>query len=97
MKVGGASFTLARESAYSLTKPYWVYYHNYVIGELIAAQLRHYMESSITHGPFYLSESAGRFLLESFFGPGARDDWRDTVERATGEKLNPKHFAASLV
>ncbi|MBA2691277.1 MAG: M2 family metallopeptidase [Rubrobacter sp.] len=74
-----------------------VYYHNYVIGELIAAQLRHYMESSITHGPFYLSESAGRFLLESFFGPGARDDWRDTVERATGEKLNPKHFAASLV
>jgi peptidyl-dipeptidase A len=74
-----------------------VYYHNYVIGELIAAQLRHYMESPITHGPFYLSESAGRFLLESFFGPGARDDWRDTVERATGEKLNPKHFAASLV
>lgn len=73
-----------------------VYYHNYVIGELIAAQLRRYMESNITHGPFYLSESAGRYLLESFFGPGARDNWRDTVERATGESLNPRYFADSL-
>lgn len=73
-----------------------VYYHNYVIGELIAAQLRRYMETHITHGPFYLSEAAGRYLLESYFGPGARDDWRDTVERATGEKLDPRHFADSL-
>jgi peptidyl-dipeptidase A len=73
-----------------------VYYHNYVIGELIAAQLRRYMESNITHGPFYLSESAGRYLLESFFGPGARDDWRATVERATGESLVPGYFVESL-
>ncbi len=73
-----------------------VYYHNYVIGELIAAQLRRYMESNITHGPFYLHESAGCYLIESFFGPGARDSWRNTVERATGEPLNPQYFADSL-
>ncbi len=73
-----------------------VYYHNYVIGELIAAQLRRYMETNITDGPFYLREEAGRHLLESFFGPGARDDWRGTVERATGEKLDPRYFADSL-
>ncbi len=54
------------------------------------------METNITHGPFYLSEAAGRYLLESYFGPGARDDWRDTVERATGEKLDPRYFADSL-
>lgn len=73
-----------------------VYYHNYMLGELISAQLRNYLESHITHGPFYENEVAGRYLLESFFGPGAREDWRDTVLRATGEHLNPEHFVRSL-
>jgi peptidyl-dipeptidase A len=73
-----------------------VYYHNYLIGELISVQLRTYLESHITRGPFYENEVAGRYLLESFFGPGAREDWRDTVLRATGEPLNPKHFVKSL-
>ena len=73
-----------------------VYYHNYMLGELISAQLRNYLESHITQGPFYENEVAGRYLLESFFGPGARENWRDTVLRATGEPLNPEHFAMSL-
>jgi peptidyl-dipeptidase A len=49
-----------------------VYYHNYMLGELISAQLRNYLESHITQGPFYQNEVAGRYILESFFGPGAR-------------------------
>lgn len=73
-----------------------VYYHNYMLGELISAQLRNYLESHITHGAFYENEVAGRYLLESFFGPGARENWRDTVLRATGEPLNPEHFVKSL-
>ena len=73
-----------------------VYYHNYVLGNLIAAQLRNYLEENITQGPFYENEVAGRYLLESFFGPGARENWRDTVLRATGEPLDPQHFVESL-
>ncbi|MDP8900797.1 MAG: M2 family metallopeptidase [Actinomycetota bacterium] len=73
-----------------------VYYHNYVLGNLIAAQLRNYLEEHITQGPFYENEVAGRYLLESFFGPGARENWRDTVLRATGEPLDPRHFVGSL-
>jgi peptidyl-dipeptidase A len=73
-----------------------VYYHNYVLGNLIAAQLRNYLETHITRGPFYENEVAGRYLLESFFGPGARENWRDTVLRATGEPLDPRHFVGSL-
>ena len=74
-----------------------VYYHNYILGELISAQLRNYLESHITQGPFYENEVAGRYLLESFFGPGARESWRDTVLRATGEPLNPEYFVKSLI
>ncbi|MGB3683650.1 MAG: M2 family metallopeptidase [Rubrobacteraceae bacterium] len=73
-----------------------VYYHNYVLGHLIAAQLRNYLESYITRGPFYKNEAAGRYMLESFFGPGAREDWQSTVLRATGEPLNPGYFVKSL-
>ena len=73
-----------------------VYYHNYVLGHLTAAQLRSYMESYITRGPFFMSEVAGRYLLEAVFGPGARDDWQTTVARATGGPLNPDYFVKSL-
>jgi len=73
-----------------------VYYHNYVLGHLIAAQLREYIEEYVTHGPFYESEAAGRYLLEAVFGPGARENWRDTVLRATGKPLDPAYFVRSI-
>ena len=73
-----------------------VYYHNYVLGNLISAQLRDYLERHVTHGPFYENEVAGRYLVESFFGPGSRENWRDTVLRATGSELDPEHFVRSL-
>ncbi len=73
-----------------------VYYHNYVLGHLTAAQLRIYIENYITRGPFFMSEAAGRYLLEAVFGPGAREDWQTTVLRATGEPLTPNYFVKSL-
>jgi peptidyl-dipeptidase A len=73
-----------------------VYYHNYVLGNLISAQLRNHLETHVTRGPFYENEVAGRYLIESFFGPGAREDWRETVLRATGEPLHAGHFVRAL-
>jgi len=73
-----------------------VYYHNYVLGHLISAQLKNYLETYITRGPFYEHEAAGRYLIEAVFGPGAREDWQTTVLRATGERLNPDYFVHSL-
>jgi peptidyl-dipeptidase A len=73
-----------------------VYYHNYVLGNLTAAQLRRHLEDEIVGGPFYESDLAGRYLQEAFFGPGARDDWKKTVLRATGEELTPAYFVEAL-
>ncbi|MDP8948651.1 MAG: peptidase M3A and M3B thimet/oligopeptidase F, partial [Actinomycetota bacterium] len=73
-----------------------VYYHNYVLGHLISAQLRDHIETRVTRGPFYENEVAGRYLVEAFFGPGARENWQDTVLRATGEPLSSDHFVKSL-
>jgi peptidyl-dipeptidase A len=73
-----------------------VYYHNYVLGHLTAAQLRHHLEEYVAGEPFFMSELVGRYLLEAVFGPGARNGWEDTVLRATGERLNPDYFVDSL-
>ena len=73
-----------------------VYYHNYVLGHLISAQLRNHLESRVTRGPFYENEVAGRYLVEAFFGPGARDNWQDTVLRATGEPLRAGYFVGTI-
>jgi peptidyl-dipeptidase A len=73
-----------------------VYFHNYVLEHLISAQLRNYLEAHVTRGPFYENEVAGRYLVESFFGPGARSRWEDLVLGATGERPNPDYFAKSL-
>jgi len=73
-----------------------VYYHNYVLDNLTAAQLRNHLEKHVIGGAFYEHEIAGRYLQEAFFSPGAREDWRHTVLRATGELLEPKYFVSAL-
>jgi peptidyl-dipeptidase A len=74
-----------------------VYYHNYVLGHLTAAQLRNHLEKHVVgDGPFFMSELAGRYLQEAIFGQGARDDWEHAIVRATGEKLNPAYLVETL-
>ena len=73
-----------------------VYYHNYVLGHLISDQLRNHLETRVTRGPFYENEAAGRYLVEAVFGPGARENWRETVLRATGEPLSTAHFVGAI-
>ena len=72
-----------------------IYYHNYVLGHLTAAQLRHHLEE-VAGKPFFRSETAGRYLQEAIFGPGARSDWEETILHATGETLNSDYFAKYL-
>jgi peptidyl-dipeptidase A len=73
-----------------------VYYHNYVLGDLTAAQLRAHMEGALDGTPFFLDRRSGDFLKECFFAPGATEGWEDTVVRATGERLDPGYFVKSL-
>ena len=39
-----------------------VYYHNYLLGHLIAAQLRHYLEANFAGTPLSENELLGRYL-----------------------------------
>ena len=79
------------------------YYHNYMLGELLASQLHNYIVTNILklesdEGVSYVNQKkAGQFLREKVFEPGSVYHWNEMIERATGEKLTPKYFVAEFV
>lgn len=72
-----------------------VYYHNYVLGELTASQLEHWLNQAA--GRPGLSPDTGPLLIERFFAHGAHYPWDRLVEVATGEPLQPDYFAEQFV
>jgi peptidyl-dipeptidase A len=77
-----------------------VYYHNYMLGEMMASQLqRHIQRRVLKDGggdvwPRYVtSPEVGRFLQGRLYRSGRTQDWRGTLRTATGEALG----AAALV
>lgn len=79
------------------------YYHNYMLGELFASQLHHYLVHNVLGRPSdkglsYVGEAkAGEFIREKVLAPGALYHWNEMIERATGERLTPKYFVAQFV
>ncbi len=79
------------------------YYHNYHLGELLASQLYYTIKDKVLNKAdvemvsFYNEPKVGEFLINSFFGPGAKWYWNDKIEKATGEKLTPKYYAKQFV
>lgn len=71
-----------------------VYYHNYLLGEMLAAQLRATVESQSGH--LVGNKEAGRFLTERVFRHGQLMRWDSLLESATGGPLTPAAFVASL-
>jgi peptidyl-dipeptidase A len=77
---------------------YPCYYHNYLLGELLASQLYYYLNNNITKGQTLVGDkAAGAYLKEKIFMPGARYFWNDMIEKATGEKLTAKYYAKQFV
>ncbi|HOK38301.1 MAG TPA: M3 family metallopeptidase [Bacteroidales bacterium] len=79
------------------------YYHNYLLGELLASQLNYYITKNICKNDdynmqsFYNNKEVGKFLIEKVFNPGAKYHWNTMIEKATGEKLTAKYYAMQFV
>jgi peptidyl-dipeptidase A len=77
---------------------YPCYYHNYLLGELLASQWYSFIISNITKNPSFVGDKAvGDYLKEKVFLPGSRYYWNDMIERSTGEKLTAKYYAKQFV
>ena len=69
-----------------------VYYHNYMLGELFAAQVRKSLEAQSQND----LKEFGRLLREKVFQPGDSLPWQDFVKEATGEPLSVNAFISEL-
>jgi peptidyl-dipeptidase A len=70
------------------------YYHNYLLGDLLASQLVHTIENEC--GSLIGNREAGDFLKERVFRHGARLRWDVLVEQATGRGLSAGDFVGEL-
>lgn len=71
-----------------------VYYQNYELGALVAAQVESYIERDV--GGIVGRKDAGQWLVDRIFKPGASQDWSAHIETATGETLNVGYFVDSV-
>ena len=72
------------------------YYHNYLLGNLLASQLEHYIASEVLREPdtsMVGRTEVGEYLKQKVIAPGQRYPWNEMIEKATGEKLTAKYFA----
>jgi peptidyl-dipeptidase A len=77
-----------------------VYYHNYLLGAMIAAQLRDHMVNQVVGGSseaYVSDERIGQFMVKRLFRPGATRDWRGWLHHATGEALSAGAYVMRLV
>jgi len=80
-----------------------VYYHNYMLGELLASQLHNHIVHNVfklesDEGVSYVGQrKLGDYLRSKVLGPGALYHWNDMIERATGQPLTPKYFVEQFI
>jgi peptidyl-dipeptidase A len=79
-----------------------VYYHNYALGELFASQVHAAMCKQALGGvsphdvSYYGDKRVGEFVRKQIIERGTTLSWNELMVAATGERLNPKAFAADM-
>jgi len=79
------------------------YYHNYLLGELLASQLHNHLVHEVLKlesdkdVSYVGKKEVGNFLTKEIFEAGAVYEWNDMIKRATGEPLRPKYFVTQFV
>ncbi len=82
---------------------YPCYYHNYLMGELLASQFTYYIAKNIYKTEdiksidFSKNPEIGKYFIDKVFKPGMKYEWNEMIEKATGEKLTAKYYAKQFV
>ena len=82
---------------------YPAYYHNYLLGELLASQFYYYVTEKVLNlgkeddKSFYNKKDLGGYFSNLFFNYGAFYSWNELIKKATGEKLTPEYYARQFI
>lgn len=80
-----------------------VYYHGYLMGDLLASQFADAIGRSIlgSENPWMLSyandQRIGNYLMAEVYRPGSLYPWNEMIARATGQKLTSVFYARQYV
>jgi len=81
-------------AAQSIYTTHPVYFQNYILAQMIAAQTIAYLQQK--HGKLLNNAKVSKFLIKNYYAPGASIDWTEKIERATEQKLNAGALAREL-
>ena len=79
-----------------------VYYHNYLLGELLASQLQRHQQQDVlgggadVWGRYVTSPEVGRALTQQLYRGGKSRSWRDTLRVGVGADLGADAFVEEL-
>ncbi|MBN2316004.1 MAG: M2 family metallopeptidase [Sedimentisphaerales bacterium] len=79
------------------------YYHNYMLGEMLASQLHNYIVHQLLrlesdkNVSYVGRKEIGDYLRKNVLGPGALYHWNDMIARATGEPLTARYFVRQFI
>jgi peptidyl-dipeptidase A len=79
-----------------------VYYHNYLLGEIMASQLQRHLLRDVLGGGsdawarYVASPEVGAHLEQHLYRPGKSVDWREAIRRATGAPLDSTAFVEEI-
>jgi len=79
------------------------YYHNYMLGEMLASQWQHTLITKVLgrksdKGVSYIGQKkAGQYLKQKVFDAGDLYPWNEMIKRSTGEPLTAKYFVQQFV
>jgi peptidyl-dipeptidase A len=78
---------------------YPCYYHNYLLGELLASQFENHLQDAVAISGDVEADlkATGEYFKSNVFMPGARYQWNEMIEKATGEKLTARYYAMQFV
>ncbi|WP_077618435.1 M3 family metallopeptidase [Litchfieldia sinesaloumensis] len=72
-----------------------VSYQNYLLGELMASQLHHFIDKYVSNDLYH--PKVGDYLKNEFFNSGATLQSNEKIKSATGEYLNPVYFVRQFL
>jgi peptidyl-dipeptidase A len=79
------------------------YYHNYMLGEMLASQFHHMLVTNVMkltsdkNVSYVGQKQAGEFFRSKVFSVADTYRWDAMIERATGEPLTAKYFVTQFV
>lgn len=80
-----------------------VYYHNYLMGEMLASQFSATLARDVLGGvpvremDLVGRSEVGRYFVDRVFKPGRSLPWADLVVRATGQPLGPEAYVEEFL